>query len=607
MSVIRPEFNTSIATQILNDVQYLRANIFYYLGKINPWTDDIIPPPEPELTPENDTIIRNNIVFMKKVSPVDASIVTTRYSWESGVVFEQWDHTIHMQNKNFYCVTDDFNVYKCLNNNNGVASTVKPTGTSVQPVLTSDGYLWKYMYSIPPFKQLKFVSSQWIPVQKALTDNFYNRGAVEQVEVLDNGSGYTDALQTQIIITDSTGSDAILIPSVSRLTGEITKVTIINGGENYTNPTLSLIQSPITGTGKFNSNPSAILKAIVQDGVIVNVSIEDPGQNYPADTATTILVQGDGQDAAFTPVIYQGQIIDVIVDNPGLNYSTISLQVIGDGVGAKVQASIGVSDFLSDQSVIEQVAIPGAIYSIKVVNGGNNYTATTTMQITGDGQGAAGYPVIGPNGSIDKVVITSYGSGYTRSTITFTDPNRLSGVGYTDATAYAILPPNGGHGFDAVKELYGRTVLIYTLIKDEEEITLFQQDYRQYGLIENPLNLTTNKRITSPSVIVTFDILFSNTTRMARDDVLLSNNVQYRVVNIGNDNVVKLQQLSSIYKQPGSTFALESDPNVTFFVVRVVDAPTANKYSGNLMYVTNEPPLITTEDQAFAIRTYIRM
>lgn len=606
MSVIRPELHTSLATQLLYDVQFLRTNLYYYLGKIEPWADETIPPLTPPATVESDIETRNNIVFMKKISPVDVSIVIPRYSWESGIVFDEWDHTQLMQDSTFYCVTDDFNVYKCLNNNIGAASTVKPTGTAVVPFQTADGYLWKYMYNIPQFKQLKFVSREYIPVQTALTDSFYNKGAIEQVAVYEGGSDYTDSLQTTIAITDAAGSGAILIPSVSRSTGTITKVTIVNGGEDYSDPELEVVQFPSTGTGLYNNNPSAILKAIVQDGVIVNVTIEDPGQDYPADVDTTIVVQGDGEGAEFTPVVYEGGIIDVIVDDPGLNYSTITLSVVGNGSGARLGGIIGASDFLSDQSIIEQIAVPGAIYNVKVSNGGNNYTGTTTVQITGDGQGATATAVIGPGGVIQKVVMTSFGTGYSRATISFNDVNRLGGEGFVDAQAYAILPPIMGHGSNPVKELYGRTALIYTLIKDETQMTLLNQDYRQFGLIENPLNLISNQRTQNSSTVVTFEALLVDSAGLLPDAMLVSNNVRYRVVSI-NGNVVKMQQMSPIYKQPGSLFTLEAAPYTDYSVTRILQAPTVNKYSGNLMYVTNNPPLIATEDQAFAIRTYIRL
>jgi hypothetical protein len=605
MPVIRPELHTSLATQILNDIQYRRANFFYYLGKVEPWADETIPPLEPSATVESDIETRNNIVFMRKVAPVDASLVITRYSWESGLVFEQWDHTQLMQGTMFYCVTDEFNVYKCLNNNNGASSTVKPTGSLLSPFQTADGYIWKYMYSIPAVKQLKFVSDAWVPVQKALTDAFYSKGAIEQVEIFNGGSGYVDVLQTTIGVEDETGSGAVIVPFVSRTTGEIVKVEIINGGSGYTDPTLTVLQATETGTGKFNNNPTAILKAIVQDGEIVNVAIEDPGQNYPTDTSTTILVQGNGTGAEISPVVYGGEVIGVVIENPGLNYSFVKLTVIGTGEGASLQATLALSDFLSDQSLVEQTAVPGAIYAVKVANAGNNYSSATTVTITGDGSGAAGYPVIAEGGLIEKIVMTSYGSGYSRATITITDPNRVPGVGFVDAQAYAILPSIMGHGFDAVKELYGSTVLVYTLIKDEIEMNLLLQDYRQFGLIENPLYLITNQRVTDNSAIITFDIVFLDATGIEPDDVLISNNTKYRVVDV-DENLVRLQQFSAIYKQPGTSFVQENDPNSQYAVVRIASSPTVNKYSGNLLYVTNNPPLTSTEDQAFAIRTYIR-
>ena len=608
MSVIRPEFHSSFATQFLNDLQFLRANIFYYLGKIDPWANESSPPDEPLLTAAADIETRNNIAFMKRVNPVDVSIVAKRYSWTAGTIFTQWDHTVDMREQNFYCVTDNFNVYKCLSNNNGAASTVKPTGTSFTPTTLADGYVWKYMYNIPVFKQQKFLSENWIPVQKALTDSFYSKGAIEQVVVVNGGSGYTDFLQTTIAVSDSTGSSgtgAVLIPSVSRETGEITNVTIVNGGEDYDDPTLTVLQSPQTGTGKYNDNPSAVLKAIVEDGVIVNVTIEDPGQDYPSDIDTTIVVQGDGSGAQLTPVVHNGIIIDVIVEDPGLNYSFADLIVVGNGTGAVIEPELGISDFLSDQSLVEQTAIPGAIYAVKVTNGGENYTSSTVVEITGDGTGAQANAIIADEGAVQQIVITNPGSGYTKATITITDPTRSTQQGFANASAYAILPPVQGHGFDAVKELYASTVLIYTLIKEETEMTLLEQDYRQYGLIESPLSLITNQKITSNIAIVTFDILFQDVSGIQVDDVLISDNIRYKVVSI-NGLALKLQQISFIYKQPGGTFVKESDPSDTYSVTRIIAAPNVNKYSGNLLYVTNNPPLTTSIDQAFAIRTFIR-
>lgn len=64
-----------------------------------------------------------------------------------------------LENTKFYVVTDDFNVYKCLDNNNGALSTVKPTGTPVEAIKTSDGYVWKFLYNVPVALRNKFLSN----------------------------------------------------------------------------------------------------------------------------------------------------------------------------------------------------------------------------------------------------------------------------------------------------------------------------------------------------------------------------------------------------------------------------------------------------------------
>ena len=57
----------------------------------------------------------------------------------------------------------NFNVYKCLDNNGGAASTVEPTGTSTSILSTGDGYKWKYMYTLSASTN-KFLSTDFMAV-----------------------------------------------------------------------------------------------------------------------------------------------------------------------------------------------------------------------------------------------------------------------------------------------------------------------------------------------------------------------------------------------------------------------------------------------------------
>ena len=685
MSAIRPEFHTSLVSRALEDVLYGRTELFYFLGKIDSWGGGDTPPTVLSDAPYEDASIRDNILYMQKVLPTDTSLVIPSYPWESGTIFTQWDDTQVMKGEKFYCVTDEFNVYKCLHNNYGAPSTYKPTSTSLFPFTTPDGYLWKYMYNVASFKRSKFLSRDYIPVQRALIESFFNRGAVEEVNIDDGGSGYVEAQLTTIAVSNTTtgagatakvnsigpygqitsiqitnpgynysagayatvtstsGQDAVvqplftanavsgftivnggygyvvgdtvnilvggavLTPVLSRTTGSITSVRIDNPGAGYaTAPVLTVNQAVNTGTGKYG-NATAIVSAVVYQGKIVNVTVTDPGINYPADTSTTIVVEGDGTGASFTPVIFNGEIIEVLVDNPGQNYSYMDLRVVGQGTGAQLTPILARSDFLSDQTVVEQVAVPGAIYGIEVTNGGDHYTAATTVVIEGDGVEATAHAVVNTQtGAITKVVMDTYGKGYTYVNVKFVDPTRLEPNSFVDATAYAILPPAGGHGSNAPKELYADTLCVFSLLRNEVELMLMNQDYRQYGLVQNPVDLFTRTKILTTSNSISFKVTLRDVTGLAVDNHLLNNNKRYRVVKvIGNQ--LEVQQLSSIYAQPNGTFYKEGALSTPYDIISVDDAPNVDKYSGDLLYVTNQPPFKSTDNESIAIRTYITL
>lgn len=798
MATIRPEFHTSVVSQILDEMLYQRSSYYYFLGKIDAWgIGEETPPIAPINSSNEDTIIRNNIVYLRKIEPNDVSLVSVRNDWNSGEIYDSWDHTIEMTSKKFYVVTDDFYVYKCLDNNNGAASTVKPTTTSLFPFRTSDGYLWKYMYTVPSFKRIKFLSRGKLPVQRALTDTFYNKGAVEQVVVTNSGSGYNDVQQTTISVSGSTtgtgataeitsvdsfgaitgisvtnggsgyskgayvnitsgdlwqsgnsvslndviyydnrvyvvttagtlgttapshtfgaaangtstltydrvaGFNAVirveteddevsdltiinpgvgytvgdtisilvggakLLPVVSRKlgtewvssdpvsvgeyiyhedrlynvtvsgtlgsippvhligvevngtasleysgitrNGSITSVKIVNAGAGYVSaPTLTVNQiSGGLGTGVFD-NEDAVLTAVEYNGSIVGVNIEDPGINYPLDTSTTISVVGDGIGAAFTPIVYDGKLVDVVIENPGKDYTYIVLTVTGQGDGAEITAVLSASDFISDQSLVEQVAVRGAIYSVVVTNPGESYSEYTTITIEGDGDGATAEPVI-VNGQITQIKMLTYGQDYTYANVIATDPNRPTPNNYESLQAYVTLPPTNGHGYDAVKELYADTLSIFTLLKGDQELNLLAQDYRQYGILQNPTDLITKERFTSSSIYAIFEIQLDTVDGLMPDDIITNAGIDHRVVSINqNATSVKLQQLCSIFHQPSGNFQTQSGQQ-SYIIESVLSGPGVDKYSGNLMYTTNNAPFVPTDENSIAIRTYITL
>jgi hypothetical protein len=676
---IRPDFHTELAQLFLDDLSYQRANYYYFVGKIDPWgSEDIATSTSPTFAFSEDLALRGNMMFAKKIGASDVSLVCKSNEWRANIVYDMWDHTVDMSSKTFYVLTDDFRVYKCLDNGNGLVSTIKPTGTSVYPLRTSDGYLWKYMYTIPVFKRSRFVSSTGIPVQRALTDSFYNNGSIEIVSVTNGGSGYNDIQLTNIFVTGSTSGSgatatvsavnglgaitavtvnnggtgylygarlvvtstggsgakltltangsgvitaitptiggtgyqvgdvvvisvggAVLYPVVSRVTGSITDVIIKDPGYGYSSTITLNVQGSAQdpGTGLYPGNSTAILKAIKSAGSIARVTIEDPGQDYPADTATTITVQGDGTGAAFSPVVVDGVVVGVIIESKGSGYTTIGLQIVGEGTGAVATAYVGESDFISDQSVVEQAAVAGAIHAIKITAGGTGYSASPVVTIAGDGTGAtATATVVG--GVITRIDVDAPGEDYTYATVTITDSTGIS------AAAYAIMPPVGGHGKDAVDELFANAIVLNTSLKESLQDQNISQFFRQFGIIRNPLiNNSTNFYLQQSEVLL-YAVVFNNITGLQLNEVLSKNNYKFRVADI-DGTTVYLQNLSRGTPVMTGTFTADVDQLRSYTSTSIVSTPTMNKYSGSILYANNVNPFTFNENQGIILRTFI--
>ena len=681
---VRPNYKQFLAKSILEDIQFKNKSLYYCIGKPEKWNnDDVLPSTSFTFSQQEDFDIRSNIIYMRKMLPDDVSIVVKRYNWVSGTVYSIYDHTVDLRNQAFYVLVDNSRVYKCLDNNKNSVSTVKPSGNSMQPIRTSDGYLWKYMYTIPSFKQNKFLTTNYMPVQRAMSDTFYNRGAVNSVSIINGGSGYTSNQLTtitaigtttgngatisitvnssgqvasvsvtnggsgytkgcQIVVNSSTGTgakltpiisgagvvtgvsitepgtgyvvgdsasvvvgSALLLPVVSRVTGSITDVVIINAGSGYTRTVNLTVNAPgYTVDGLYSANNTAILEAVVDSGSIQRVLIKDPGINYPSQTGTNITVVGDGSGLQVSPFVYNGKISRIIVESPGSNYSYATFTVTGSGTGAELNPVISQSDYTSDQGVVEQSAVPGAIHAVKHVLNGTGYNpTTTTVSLLGDGSNASLSAVFSGT-TITGFTVNSIGSGYTHATIVVTDTSRNNTLGtFTDVVAYPIISPLNGHGYDAIAELFGDSVLAVTEIRSDNTMTKVQQDYRQISLISSPMQFDSTQNATTTSTFNVFAVQLNTTSNLVIDEILTSNNtIKYRVVYI-DGNTAYLQALNMKTSNPTGVLVSETNSNRTYAAVSVISKPKINKFSGDLLYVSNNDVFEFNQEQGLTIKT----
>ena len=239
-AIIRPLFHYSIAESIYEKIQTQTALYYYYIGKILPWEgEENLIVPDPENTQEYENNVRNNMVTLKQITINDVAICTRRIDWTINTRYDQYDDIdINLGAKNFYVLTNDYNVYKCLSNNYNAQSTTKPSGQDLGSFETDDGYVWKFMYFIPLILRNKFLIPSHMPVTRKAKNQYYSSGVIESFIIANGGSAY-DPNETSATVSGD-GSGASVTLQIEG--GVITGVIIVNGGSGYTNATLNIIK-----------------------------------------------------------------------------------------------------------------------------------------------------------------------------------------------------------------------------------------------------------------------------------------------------------------------------------------------------------------------------
>src|SRR6056300_332479 len=227
-SVFKAKFKKTIADAIYQEVTSRTARYYHWFGKENSWQDFLSPfipanptedsPGAPSDNFRYDLHVRRDILTAKLVKPSDVSYVVRRIDWISGTVYDDYDDAYdtttgfgfgpaysgatRLEDSNFYVLTSQYNVYKCIWNNNNSPSTVMPTGTTPYVFNTADGYKWKFMYTIPVSLRNRFLSNEYMPVSNSLKAQFYSAGEISNIAIQSGGSGYVSGQTTAVITGD---------------------------------------------------------------------------------------------------------------------------------------------------------------------------------------------------------------------------------------------------------------------------------------------------------------------------------------------------------------------------------------------------------------------
>jgi hypothetical protein len=287
-SIVTSKFRVHNAQQFVESFSEAANTVMYlFVGKNTAFPDDNSPP-----TPINSTA---NIEFTpwcdmygaKRIQSSDVSHAIPRYNWTSGTVYTEYsDTSTSLLTDTFYVMTEDYNVYKCLFNNAATASTTKPTGVSTSQFTTADGYIWKYMYTVTTSNALKFLTTDYIPVQTLTSDGGEDQydvqtaavnGSINVIKVTSGGSGYATA-PAVTITGDGTGATA----NSTIVANVVTAVTVTAAGTGYTRATVTFASGAAAATAIISPKGGHGSDAVEELGgkyVIINTRLEGSESN----------------------------------------------------------------------------------------------------------------------------------------------------------------------------------------------------------------------------------------------------------------------------------------------------------------------------------------
>jgi len=287
-SIVTSKFRVHNAQQFVESFSETSNTIMYlFVGKNTAFADDNSPP-----TPVNSTA---NIEFTpwrdmygaKRIQSSDVSHAIPRYNWTSGTTYTAYDdQSTSLLSDIFYVMTEDYNVYKCLFNNGNTASTTKPTGVSTSQFTTADGYVWKYMYTVTTANALKFLTTDYIPVQTLASDGGEDQwdvqaaavnGSINIIKVTSGGAGYATA-PAVTITGDGSGATA----NATIVANVVTSITVTNAGTGYTRATVAFASGSATATAIISPKGGHGADAVEELGgkyVIINTRLEGSESN----------------------------------------------------------------------------------------------------------------------------------------------------------------------------------------------------------------------------------------------------------------------------------------------------------------------------------------
>jgi len=292
------EYNVHVASQFVESLDEA-ANSRYYVftSKHRDYIEVTTPDPNASIANSLHQTY-DEMISGKLVTSSDVSQAIEKRLWTNNTVYAMYDPTsTGLDSNNYFVYTSegtDYHVWKCIDNNGGVASNSTPLFSDVSAALdtlyiksAADGYQWRFMYTIPQATWDKFASNTYIPIvsHANAVSNAIN-GSIDAYVVSNSGNNYNEYVSGSVV--SSTNTTVFKIVSTA------------SGNNDFYNNCMIYFTGGV-GNGEF--------KQITDyDGSTKTVTVNNALSSAPDGTSTfeitpLVRIRGDGSNAEARAII----------------------------------------------------------------------------------------------------------------------------------------------------------------------------------------------------------------------------------------------------------------------------------------------------------------
>lgn len=514
-------FRIRNAQDFVDFVQSVDSSMYVFLGRTSEWPDEEIPPDVINTDGEIYQIWRDMNGIARVTAP-DITIGLREILWESGKMYDQYADDVDLVGKDFYVLTDQFNVYKCISNNNNNPSTQRPTHVTFDIPLQTDGYKWKYMFSVTSSLLRKFIVPNFFPLNpsESVKANAIE-GTIDTLRIDNAGNNYPvdrtvnsgnaipvfiegDGVQNQsaLVSISTSPSGEIISPDLSD--------SIIDPGENYPNAPEQNIPVALRQFTTQGINQTAYgIASTDPNGEIVSVQVIINGTGYNPSLDTHVV---QSSCRAFAETDANGQIInaDVPTGRAGSGFTrAVSVVIVPPGTGTDAELKPIIAPLGGHGSDQSKELLGNFVLLNLRISGSDNFLGESNFRRVGLIENPSEFGILDSAGE----------------PVLFTD---LVG----DTKFRLKLTSGDNSAFEGINEIIGETsgtrgVEVTTFGTDELRVTIDNQ-YRGDGEFiegENIVSIGTEPitdaidTITEPDVETNSgDILFINNRELVQTD-----------------------------------------------------------------------------------------